>query len=71
MWWWWRYWSGRPLRRGWQPELPLDVEEYVGLASGHRVRIRSHHVGVVKVVPVAVLDDERRVVARARAEEEK
>ena len=52
------------LRRCWQLEFSLNVEEYVCLALGHRLLVRGHHVGVVKVEPMVVLDDECRVMAR-------
>ena len=51
--------------RLWKPELSLDVEEYVGLALGDRVRVGLAHGGIVKVVPVIVLGAERSVMPRS------
>ena len=49
----------------WQSELPLDVEEDVGLALADRLGVGGEHGGVVEVEPVAVLRHERRVVTGA------
>lgn len=54
-----------------QTEFPLDVEEYVCLAFGHRLLVGVQDGGVVEVVPVAVLRHEGRVVAGTRPEKEK
>ncbi len=51
----------------WEPELPLYVEEYVCLAPRDRVRVGRQDLGVVEVVPLAVLGDERGVVTGAGA----
>lgn len=58
--------SSRRSRSG-QRQLAADVEQDVGLAARHGLRIRRAHRLVVEVEPLLRVDRERRVVARARA----
>ena len=56
------------LRRLRQSELPLDVEQDVGLAPAHGLRVGGEHGRVVEVKPVVVLRHECRVVTGASSE---